>query len=275
MDSKTDPFVQLRKAMAVKARERVLAKPHNKETWMYDRRPPLRFRASEAGSCARQIYLRLIGCVPKPDSPELILKQIFGNVAQDVVRGLFKEYGVPIGGITFHVDGTQKELLDARKDFDVGDTTVKVAARADGEFNGDTLFEFKTLDSKKHYWMEQAKKGHWEKYGSGNDATVKYIAARYPYYYDQVQITAAVFDKARTLFGLQNRDRVAYDSYIMTEDKERVLLILQKFAFIKRCVETETPPPPILAGSVACSWCPLAHHCPNGQETPGKVEYPE
>lgn len=275
-----DPFALLRTKMAAAARERVLKKPHDKSTWKYKTRPPLRFRASESGSCPRQIWYRLNGYVPTPGSPELMLKQLWGNVAQDVVRELFRKYDVPIGGIEFMDDGTQKELLDARKDYDVPDaegniTWVKIAARADGEFPDSTLFEFKTLDSKKHYWMEQAFKGHWKKYGKGNDASVQYIANRYPWYYDQVQITRDIFEKKDALFGFQNRDRVEYDSYVMAADNGRVAFILQKFAMVKRAVESGAAPAPILAGSAQCSWCSFHYQCHGAQENGGKVVYPE
>jgi CRISPR/Cas system-associated exonuclease Cas4 (RecB family) len=270
--------------MAAEGRERVLKKPHDSTTWKYDRRPPLRFRASEAGNCARRIWYRLMGYVPAPDSPELMMKQMWGNLAQDVVRSLFKKYEIPIGGIEFKSDGTQKELLDDIKEFPVGEEMIKVSARADGEFNGDTLFEFKTIDHFKNYWFQQAYNGHWEKYGKGNDAVVARIKEKNPYYYDQVQITGEIFGKTRTLFGTQNRSAVEYgmkaldgtraDIYI-ERDPEQVLGILMKLAMIARAVRNEKVPPPLLAGSMECSFCPFLYQCHGKTENGGKVEYPD
>ena len=273
-DKVLDPFEQLRVAMAAEARERVLKKPHDKTTWRYKKRPPLRFRASEAGACGRRIWYRLMGYVPTPDSPDLMMKQLWGNLAQDVVRGLFHKHGIKIGGVEFQSDGTQKETLDARHDFDVDGTAVKVAARADGDFDADTLFEFKTLNERKHYWMKQAFAGHWDKYGKGNDAAVAYIKNRYAWYYDQVQVTSAIFGKSQTLFGFMNRDSVQYDHYMIAADPEKLREVLLNFAVVQRGVQTETPPPPILSGSMECTWCPFHYQCHGKTERGGKVVYP-
>ena len=284
-----DPFQALYEALAAEAWADVMKKPHDKEKWLYDKRPPVRFRASEAGNCARRIYYRLIGAVPTPDPADLKLKQFEGNLQQDVVRSLFKEHNIPIEGIVFGEDGTQEETLAAQKEFevDMGDgttSTVTVSARADGRFpnleGGSAIFEFKTIDHFKNYWLQKTYDGHFGT--KGNDAVLERIETKHGYYDGQMQITMAIFGDDQTYFGAKNRSAVAYGletpdglrtGVFVPRDEGKIKTILRTFAGIKEAVETGKPPPAKLDGSMECSFCPFYYQC-HGKMKRGKVIYP-
>lgn len=282
-----DPFQRLQEAVAREARDKALERPHSTETWRYDKRPPLRFRASESGDCARRIWYRLMGCVPKPDSPDLVMKQVEGNVAQDVVRALFKKYGIPIEDITFAADGTQIETASAIKEFDVDGTTVKVSARSDGLFpetpHGPARFEFKTAAFYKFDWLQKTFNGYFKKLGRGLEAVIARLKEKNQYYIAQIQMTMAVFDDERTAFGIKGRSDVDYG--LTDENGARTMVyvdadpdaqqgILRKFARIKEAVRAEEPPMPLLEGSMECSFCPFNYQC-WGAVRSGKVTYPD
>ena len=287
MDSSAaqDPFQQVYAHMAAKARADVLRKPHDTETWRYERRPPLRFRASEAGSCPRRLWYRLMGYVPTPDDPGLVWKQADGNIGQDMIRTMMKEAGVGLGGIEFQPDGTQKETLDTRRKFVVGDTEVEVSARADGALEtprGLALFEFKTMAFYPSDWLEKT----FAKEGEGG--VIDRLKKKHPYYVAQMQMTMAIFDYDLTYFGHKNKSAGSHGFRAENDERCGVYLerdqqvidgILATFAEVQEQVHAGTPPrfshPKVpLDGSGECGFCAFHYQC-YGAQSKGAVIYPE
>lgn len=288
-----DPLQAIYDGLAEQARQDVLKKPHDKTTWRYHRRPPLRFRASESGACPRRIWYRLMGYVPTPDDPGLILKQLDGNLAQDVVRQLMLEHGVRIEGIEFRADGTQVETLDTIKECEAPDgTKIKVSARADGKLatpRGWALFEFKTLKHFDAMWLDRAYQSGYKGGETGTMGIMERVRAKLPYYEAQMQITMHVFDETLTYFGTKDK---GYSSYgwatpdggrsgaYMEYDEERVAGILAMFAEVQQAVQDEKPPDyshplvPSFDGGGQCGWCPFHYQC-HGAKSRGEVVYPE
>lgn len=274
-----DPFQLLRQRMREAALKAAQAKG--------GRKPPLRFRASEAGNCPRQIAYRLLGYEPRPDSPELMMYQVAGNVWQDVIRALFLQYGVPIEGIDFRPDGEQKETMDTQRVFEATSTdgqavSVTVSARADGKFPetplGPAQFEFKTKSHYKHEWLEKALQGGYKmpdgtKVPAGNDAAVARVRVKEMNNYQQVQITMAMFDDTVTCYGAMSRNTVQpglkptkggdpAGIYIELDEAE-VAQILSDFADIKLAVQrNELPKPAHFDGSSECNYCAFYDYCP-------------
>lgn len=252
------------------------------ENWS-GRRPQLRFRASEAGNCKRQVWYRLMGYRPAPDPVYLTLYQVEGTVAQDVVRSLFKRYGVPLEGITFDsTSGEQVETLDTQRVFDVampdGTTEcITVSARADGHFPqtpvGPAQFEFKTMSTYKMKWLQRD-------YQQGGDAAaIERIIEKHSNNHAQVQVTMAMFDDEWAVYGPKDRNMCQYGVRVsaprkgqplpplrgiyIQRNQEVIDTLLQQFAFVKRAVKTETPPDPeFFDGSRECNQCPYYKHCP-------------
>jgi CRISPR/Cas system-associated exonuclease Cas4 (RecB family) len=271
-----------------KSRAEKLAAPHSTETWLYYKVPTLRFRASEAGYCERRVWYRLVGQVPQPDSPFSQRMMMQGNVQQDVVRSLFRSHGVNIGGIDFRPDGEQVETIVERgRKFEVDGKTIVVSARADGDFPDmdGALFEFKTMDHMKDDWL--CKQWHPKKEMQG---VLDRLETKHPDYMAQMQMTMQIFDRDATWFGHFNRNFVRYGIFggidgnpskkeakggvLVKSNPEQQQQILERFAGIQDCVESATPPPPILDGSKPCSYCPFYYAC-HGAVRAGKVMYPE
>lgn len=278
-----DPTQRLYEGLAAEARADVLKRAHDTKTWRYRRRPPLRFRASEAGNCPRQLFYRLMGCVPAPDKPSLKLKQLEGNLAQDVVRQLYLKHGVEMGGIEVERSGTVRETLDKVSEFEVSGERIKVSARADGEFDtpyGHALFEFKTATGNSMRWLQTALDR------GGKEGLLDRIHKKHPYYVNQIQITMAVFGRSLTYLQFKNKDTTDYgfvDSagnrcgvYILY-DQNRVDELLGSFAHAQKCVATGNPPDIALCpldGSRECDWCPFYYRCYGAMNNGGKVVYP-
>lgn len=284
-----DPIQRVYEGLAADSRADALSKPHDTETWRYKKRPPLRFRASESGGCPRRLYYRLVGCVPQPESASLKLKQLEGNVAQDVVRQLFLKYGIELGGIRVEPDGSIVETLDGAKTFEVerGDrtVTVRVSARADGSIDTPRglalLFEFKTITTNSVRWLQVA----FDQ--GGEPKALERIHNKSPWYENQVQITMAVFDGELTYFGHKNKDTTDYGLALpngertglyIAYDREIVDGILREFALVSDAIEAGTPPDLSLCpldGSRDCGWCPFYYQCYGVAKNDGKVVYPD
>jgi CRISPR/Cas system-associated exonuclease Cas4 (RecB family) len=288
-DERKDPIQQLYAALAREAQREYLDRPYDATTWRYLTRPPLRFRASEAGNCPRRIYYRLMGCVPAPDSPRLKLLQLEGNLAQDVIRSLFEKHGIPIKGVVHMPDGTQRETKEGKRTFlvvmpDGGERSIDVSARADGFFengHGPVVFEMKTMGSRMVYWFQQARDGYWGT--KGNDAVLARIKKKYQYYDAQMQLTMAIFDIDQTCFVFKDRDSTDYGlkapdgeraSVHVPSDPAATKAILQRLASVKDAVLAEKPPQGYLDGSIECKMCPVYYQC-WGAVKLGKVVYPE
>jgi len=285
-----DPIEQLYAAIAAESRRKVLEQPYDASTMRYERRPSIRFRASESGNCPRRIWYRLMGFVPTPDDPSLVLKQLEGNISQDVIRGLFQQYGIPVRGIVFEADGAQTETLDGRKEFEVpmddgSAETVLVSARADGDLDAagePAVFEFKTMAKYAVKWLQAAfAKG-------GVEAALEYLHQKRRYYITQMQITMAVFKFKRTYFNFKDKDTTDYGlvradgshcGLVLEYDDGMVQKLLRKFADVKRYVlaEKEIPfnaPDVPLDGSMECGYCPFYYRCYAAQSRGGRVIYP-
>jgi len=277
-----DPTQILYKYMAAQHRTKVLSKPHNTETWRYSERPPLRFRASEAGSCPRRLFYRLVGCVPTPDPPGLQLAQIVGNVMQDVVRNLLMEAGIEMGGLEVQADKSIEETLDTIVERDVGGTVIKISSRADGTITIDDavhLYEFKTVKGRAIYWFQQ------ECNKTGHDGLVARLEKKTPYYWDQVQLTMEVFglrrgyfhtfDKAESVLGFALPDKTRTGIRV-DYDGDCVDRILQNFVVAQKAVLADEAPslrdcPP--DGSLPCGFCPFYYQC-HQMLIRKKIEYP-
>lgn len=274
-DAPRDPFELLY--------ERIAEDNAHKVENQSGRKPVLRFRASEAGSCKRQVWYRLMGYKPRPDPVYLTLYQVEGNVAQDVVRALFEKYGVPLEGITFdNSTGEQVETLDTQRVFDVemadGSTEqVTVSARADGFFpstpRGPAQFEFKTMSTFKMKWLQDAlQKG-------GEERAIARVKEKHGNNYPQVQITMAVFDDELAVYGAKDRNLCQYGlravktrkgqpecppaGLYIPRDQEAIDHYLRQFALVKRAVKVGEPPKPqYLDGSTECNQCAFYEHCP-------------
>jgi CRISPR/Cas system-associated exonuclease Cas4 (RecB family) len=252
------------------------------------RRPPLRFRASEAGKCARQVWYRLSGF--KPAAPSAFIQYIWdqGNSDQDLIRNQFRGNGIPVYGIEF-TDTEQLETLDVRTKFQVplGDKTVEitVAARADGKLDtpqGPALFEFKTVRNRAMYWMQKAYDGYWKAMGKGNKAIVAYIKKKKRQNYYQVQATMAALKEKLTIYVAKDKDRTTYGmvtkegkpvGVYIDYDEKVVDEVLTMFAAVSERVKSGEPPDPeYYEGSYECNYCDFKEHCPTMSGIKGMME---
>ncbi len=259
--------------------------------------PAMRFRASEAATCWKQIYLRFTGYQPIPVLPDIEMLGVQGSVDHDVTRQLLMHYGVTVNEVTVDVDGNTDETLEAYCEVDVNGTIIMVSFRADGEVDtpqGLGLLEIKSMG---YYPYDHLQKAFT---AGGNDGCVERIKTKHARYYWQMMLTVYLANKYRgkdykfayflpkdrsggnlgvgeftrtrdpltneyTLTNTRTGIYVPYDETIVTH-------VLAKYAHVSRCVDAYSPPSPqYAAGSDSCEkYCPFVYACHHADERAAK-----
>lgn len=245
----------------------------------------VRFRPSEIGGCAREIYYRLAGNKPRDIPPETLLLFEDGDLHHDAVRHLMQEAGIELQDLVFHKDGKVEETGSARRTIDVefGNKVypVTISGRTDGSVRVDenmVLLELKSVNKNKYEGLQRV----FQKYGEAgviktlqDEAKDKEIKRQAKHYHRrfwyQFQSTLLVTNQAMMYVVLKNRDNaqiglVAEDGTrhgLMVEaDEEVQATILRRCAMVLRALEKEEPPQAeFMDGSMSCSMCAFYHLC--------------
>jgi hypothetical protein len=241
--------------------------------------PPRRFRASEASNCVRQIYHRLNGDRPAPRKAPSKMVGMAGDVDHDMTRIIMMEAGVPVGGIKFHEDGSQEELLWYRETVEHAGETFEVTARCDGLLQetpqGPCLLEIKGMSGFAFDWLNKAfiKGGH--------AGALKRIKEKHQSYYDQCHVSMAmagmttcyllVKDRSSANLGLHNPETGERSGIYIEFDPEHYNKILDRFAYVTRKLNEGKPPmPEKTPGSRECGWCEFRYRCHDALERMNK-----
>lgn len=275
-----DPFERLYEAMA----EELVEEARN------HRAPSLRFTASSVGNCPWRQWYDLSGYRPAPLTPEAKMRMVQGEIDHNIVRNLFRKYGIEVKGVEFFADTVKEgytsaeypgwpvwETMSLRKAVGIempdGLTdTIELSARADGVVGtpmGEALFEFKGMGQWAYQAMQKAL-----------DDSPECLAARIRanrWYSYQMQVSMFLFGYKWALLGPKHRSDAQYG--FVTEDgdgkpvRRGALVeydpalaneILQSCAAIQRCVRAGTPPDTgcrELKGSGSCKNCEYAYLC--------------
>lgn len=235
------------------------------------RKPPLRFRASEAGYCWRRTYHRLVGDEAAPENAQSTLRLMVGIELHELFQRLCVKHGVKIDGIEVEPDGSIRETYACTKTFDVpmpdGTTeTVDVSGRTDGKVtNGDkSVLSFKTMGHYPSQWLQTS----YEE--GGQEGAMQRLEKKHRSYIWQSQVEMKLFDEPNALLVHMNKGTCSIgvvakderDGVHIAEDNNLFNEILQRFAMIKRHVQRKEPPPPeFIDGSQECGYCPFYKHC--------------
>lgn len=228
--------------------------------------PPLRFRASEVDSCRQMLYFRLSGEKPGPISVAGSVYGDHGNLDHDKVRQDFKDAGVDIRGIIYNESGTQHETIAGSQVFQIGDTPVEVASRADGLIEVDgawRLLEIKNTGINAHRWLETA----YEK--GGEEGVLTRIKEKHAYWYKQILVTQAVlgYTESGTYLVVRCRENeklgICRQGILVPFDQSDFDAVLSRLAFIQQSVVSGTPPgPEYYPGSMQCDeFCAFRYVC--------------
>jgi len=277
------------------------------------RRPPTRFRPSEAGDCVRQIWFRLKGQRPAPRTAKSNMYGIKGDVDHDTTRQLLNHYTeTGVGGVTYDEHGNSDETMAVKMEFEVemkdehgaveGVVKILVSGRADGEIAPDTdkpddlaLCEIKGTGYWPYDWLMKSFDGGYKTLGGkkvppGHDAALARIKDKHKSWYFQCQATMAitgykkcyliVVDRSSGTIGLHSEDTDERMGITFDFDPTVWEEILQKFAYIKYKLNAdEMPPAEYASKSMECSWCPFYYACHGAAERRAKkldpaVKYP-
>ncbi len=241
------------------------------------RKPPLRFRPSEAADCVRQIWFRLRGQRPAPRDGTSNKYGIDGDNAHDTTRLLFNHYGSPVLGVDYDEHGRGDEKMVKKTEYEVvlpedgGTVKVLISGRADGaivleEGEDPELLEVKSMGFYKYDWMAKA----YEKEGTaGALARVKEKEKSYWY---QCQVSMGLFgfkkcylvmvDRSTGTIGLYNKTTGKREGLVLDFDPKVWQEILDKFAYIKYKLNVdEKPLAEYPASSYQCTYCPFKYAC--------------
>lgn len=273
--AKTDPVWELYKRMAEHMLD--LARTH--------RRPVRRFRASEAATCVRQIYYRLQGQRPAPKSPDLLIYGSGGEVDHDLTRQFFQDFGIEIGGVTFHEDGGQEEQPFTVKRFEVegpkGPVTFNVSARPDGFIDTprckDSLLEIKGKGFYVFDWLQKAYVAGYKtldggKIKPGHRAVLTRVKEKDKPSYMQCQVTMNLTDRTHCYLvykdrstgqlGFLNEETGERTGVYLTYDTTVFEAILKRFAVVEQAlIDGKAPVAEFPPKSKECSYCPFYYLC--------------
>jgi hypothetical protein len=253
-------------------------KEHCWEKARHHTTPRQNIRASEAGECPRQIYLRLKGFRPKPRTPQQEMYGVFGDADHDIIRKLFIHYDIPIRGVTESADGTMTETIERQKVFEREGPSIPVVARADGEidtYRGKCLLmEIKTIG---HWKYDYLQKAYWH---GGHDEALERVKTKHPGWYAQCQTAMVVLGYEMVYLVVKGRSEEDIGVYKLDEnnkpieetrtgiyvplDMDHWATLLKKFGYIMDCMAQNEPPglqqcP--LPGSKECKWCDFHYMC--------------
>jgi len=244
----------------------------------------IRFRPSEIGGCAREIYYRLAGNKPNDFSPETRLLFADGDLHHDAVRRLMLEAGVELSDLIF-TETTITETGSARRTIDVefADKVypVLLSGRTDGSIKfGDTivLLELKSIGKNKYDNFQRvfAKGGpnallkilRADTKDKDSKRQAKHANRRFWY---QFQTTLLVTNQPAVYVVFKNRDTgqiglVGDDGVraglLVEADAAVQSTILKRCAMILRALERQQPPSAeFMDGSMSCNMCNFYHLC--------------
>jgi len=283
-----DPFERLYEAMGAELIQE--ARDHKV--------PALRFTASTVGNCPWRQWYNLSGYRPAPLSPEAKVRMIQGEIDHNLIRNLFRRYGIEVRGVEFFVDEHSDyefvdrnylgwpvwETMSVRKTVSVGmpdglTDTIELSARADGVVDtpeGEAIFEFKGMGQ----WMFK----HLQSAATDGNVLQR-LGASHRYYVYQMQVSMFLFDKKWAWLGTKHRSDAQYGLEFPVEDsgigatvrrgvllaynEEQVREIFQVLAAIQRCVKRGEPPAREqreLKGSGMCKNCEYYYACHGADE---------
>lgn len=271
-----DPIKKLYQTMDAEAMDKV--RQH--------RKPPTRFRPSEAADCVRKIWLRLNGQRPAPRTATSDMYGIKGDVDHDTTRQLLNHYSDPVLGVTYDEHGNGVEEMGIKTDFDIevpsgGSVRVLVSGRADGAMvidGEEVLLEIKGVGFYKYKWINEAWTDGYRPKGlgkalPGGDATVlRYLQEKRKDWIYQCQTMMAltghkkcyliIVDRSTGCIGLHNEKTGDRTGVMLDFDPELWEEIKKKFAYIKYKLNAGTMPAAEFAsGSVECTYCPFFYAC--------------
>ena len=246
------------------------------------RRPVQRFRASEAGDCLRRVYYRLSGCRPAPLTPRSMFYMDGGNVDHDLTRRILQHYDIPVGGVTFNEDGTVDEgdIIVAEYDVMLPSEDVvhlTVSCRPDGFIaipgDDDAVLEIKGIGFWQFSWLQKTYcKG-------GPEAVLERIREKHKSHLWQTMVTMELTrrdnayllykDRASEQLGLYNDETEERAGVCVPFDSEIWAEILQRWAFVRQCIdssENEPPAPEYSDGSGYCNNCDFHYMCHGAEE---------
>lgn len=237
------------------------------------RKPPRRFRASEAADCSRKIWYRHSGYVPAPRTPFLELVSTSGNIHHDYVRQLLALYGVELTGLQMNADGTVTEDATIVRQFERGGVKFDVSGRSDGgvtvtieDVDEDAVLEIKSVGGLQYKYINKA-------FARGPEAVYRYIHEKCRSYVYQGTTMALLQDKRYVYLLLVNRDMMEIGLFEAATgrrhgglqwrvDEELQEQILRKFASVTKAVNRGVPPAPeFLPGSKECERCDFLVYC--------------
>jgi CRISPR/Cas system-associated exonuclease Cas4 (RecB family) len=278
-----DPFERLYEAMGAELIQE--ARDHKPSA--------LRFTASTVGNCPWRQWYNLSGYRPAPLSPEAKVRMIQGEIDHNVIRNLFRKYGIEVRGVEFFVDEHSDyefvdrnylgwpvwETMSVRKTVSVGmpdglTDTIELSARADGVVDtpeGEAIFEFKGMGQWPYKKMQEAMTAD----GAGS-ALAKVRANKW--YSWQMQVSMFLFGFERAWLGMKHRSDAqcgiitadgVRNGVLLPYDQKLVDEILQTLAAIQRLVRKGEPPDRTqreLKDSGACRNCEFFYVCHGADE---------
>ncbi len=268
-----------------------LARDAEQEVFNY-RKPPRRFRASEAADCRRKIWYRLAGFIPEPAPPWLSLVADSGNFHHDYSRKMANHYGVGFSGFTENAEGGLDEEPTTVAPVEYAGRSFDVSARADAGLDlGLRTLATVEIKSMSHFAYDKVSRAFQ---AGGEEKALDTVNADSPYYIWQGNATALAkgLDFVYLLLVNRSSNRIGLFSgetakphewkplegrrsglvwEVETADKENVMA---KFADIDAALEKGSPPQPDYAdGATACNQCPFWYACWGAKKKP-KAEYP-